>query len=100
MLLPKSTFKVDWSKTGKKKVFEDRIFNQIPPRSVEAVPARCGAGLECSGDQGKVLSEALGRFFSLHPKKEKWLNFQDTDEVLKVLEEARPISERNPAASF
>ena len=35
MLLPKSTLKVDWSKSGRKKAYKHRALSQLPPHAVE-----------------------------------------------------------------
>ena len=36
MLVPKSTLKVDWSKSGKRRAFKQRIFQTLPPDAVKA----------------------------------------------------------------
>ena len=35
MLVPKSRLKVDWAKSGKRKVYKERRFRQLPPHSVQ-----------------------------------------------------------------
>ena len=35
MLLPKSTLKVDWAKSGRKKAYKHRALDQLPPNAVE-----------------------------------------------------------------